>query len=89
MGSLGGRGKIDHTSTAHPEGKTWDGLESQILSRALTKVDIARLLVAASPNSGNFLHASPISFIGFRLLHEAIRGSVAQRLGYRACEPHT
>jgi len=52
-------------------------------------VDKARLLAAASPHSGAWLHAPPITAVGLRLPDEAIRVAVAHRLGSKACEPHT
>jgi len=52
-------------------------------------VDKARLLAAASPHSGDWLHAPPITAVGLRLSDEAIRVAVAHRLGSKACDPHT
>ena len=74
--------------------KAWDGplaanQKNLILSRAPSDVDKARLLAAASPHSGNWLHAPPITAVGLRLSDEAIRVAVAHRLGSKACEPHT
>jgi len=74
--------------------KAWDGLvaanqKNLILSRAPSHVDKARLLAAASPHSGDWLHAPPITAVGLRLSDEAVRVAVAHRLGSKACEPHT
>ena len=74
--------------------KAWDGLigskiQAEILSRASDVNDMARLLAAASPHSGDWLHASPISSIGLRLDNEMIRVSVGLRLGVKTCELHT
>ena len=74
--------------------KAWDGLvatnyQSAILSRAQSTVDRARLLATASPHSGDWLHAPPITAVGLRLSDEAVRIAVAHRLGCKACEPHT
>jgi len=79
--------------TQHTQ-KAWDGplaanQKNLILSRAPSDVDKARLLAAASPHSGNWLHAPPITAVGLRLSDEAIRVAVAHRLGSKACEPHT
>ena len=52
-------------------------------------MDRARLLAAASPHSRDWLHAPPITAVGLTLSDEAIRVAVAQRLGSKACEPHT
>ena len=74
--------------------KAWDGpvaanQKNLVLSRAPSDVDKARLLAAASPHSGDWLHAPPITAVGLRLSDEAVRVAVAQRLGSKACEPHT
>ena len=60
-----------------------------ILSRAPSDVDKARLLAVASPHSGDWLHAPPITAVGLRLSDEAIGVAVAHRLDSKACEPHT
>jgi len=62
---------------------------SLLQSRAQRDVDKARLLAASSSHSGDWLHAPPIASIGLRLSDEAVRLAVAQRLGCKACEPHT
>jgi len=74
--------------------KAWDGpvvanQKNLILSRAPSHVDKARLLAATFPQSGDWLHAPPITAVGLRLSDEAIRVAVAHRLGSKACEPHT
>ena len=74
--------------------KAWDGLiaskiQAEIWGRASDVIDKARLLAAASPHSGDWLHAPPISSIGLRLDNEMIRVSVGLRLGAKICEPHT
>jgi len=78
--------------TQHTQ-KAWDGpvaanQKNSILSRAPAEVDKARLLAAASPHSGDWLHALAITTVGQRLSDEAIRVAVAHRLGSKACEPH-
>ena len=60
-----------------------------VFSRAAGDVDKARLLAAASPHSGDWLHAPPIASVDLRLSDEAVRVAVAHRLGCKACEPHT
>jgi len=45
-----------------------------ILSRAPSDVDKARLLAAASPHSGDWLHAPPITAVGLRLWLAVRRG---------------
>ena len=52
-------------------------------------MDKARLLAAASPHFGDWLHAPPITAVGLRLSDEAVWVAVAHRLGSKACEPHT
>jgi len=42
----------------------------------------------ASPHSGDWLHAPPITAVGLRLSDEAFRVAEAQRLVSKACEPH-
>ena len=74
--------------------KAWDGPvaanhKNLILPRAPSDVDKARLLAAASPHSGDWLDAPPITAVGLRLSDEAVRVAVAHRLGSKACEPHT
>ena len=49
----------------------------------------ARLLAAAAPHSGDWLHALPIASCGLRLEDDALRTAVGFRLGTRICEPHT
>ena len=43
----------------------------------------------ASPHLGDWLAAPPITSVGLRLSDEQLRISVAHRLGFKACEPHT
>ena len=47
------------------------------------------LPASASPHSGDWLAAPPITSVGLRLSDEEVRVAVAHRLGCRACEPHT
>jgi len=49
----------------------------------------ARLLAAAAPHSGDWLHALPISACGLHLEDNAIRVAVGLRLGSAICETHT
>jgi len=84
--------KILSANTTHL--KAWDRpvaiyQKNLILSRAPSDVDKARLLAAASPHSGDWLHAPPITAVGLRLSDEAIRVAVARRLGTKAYEPRT
>ena len=70
--------------------KPWDGLvaanqKNLILSRAPSDVNKARLIAAASPHSGDWLHAPPITAVG-QTADEAVRVAVAHRLGSKACE---
>ena len=61
--------------------KAWDGPVAEhhrnlVLSRAACDVDKARLLAAASPHSGDWLQAPPITAVGLRLSYEVIRVAV-------------
>jgi len=74
--------------------KEWDkplaeNHQAQLFLRAVSHLDKARLLAAASPHSGDWLHAPPIAAVGLRLSDEAVKVAVAYRLGCKACEPHT
>ena len=46
-------------------------------------------LAAASPHSGDWLHAPPIASVALRLSDEAVRVAVVHKLGCKACDPHT
>jgi len=48
----------------------------------------ARLLAAAAPHSGEWLHTLPISACGLHLEDNAIRVAVGLRLGCAICEAH-
>ena len=52
-------------------------------------MDKVRLIAAATPHSGDWLHAPLITAVGMKLSDEAIRVAVANRLDSKACEPHT
>jgi len=63
--------------------EAWDGpvaanQHNPVLRRAPSDVDKARLLAAASPHSGDWLHAPPITAVGLRLSDDAIRAAVAR-----------
>ncbi|HSN23902.1 MAG TPA: reverse transcriptase domain-containing protein, partial [Methylomicrobium sp.] len=49
----------------------------------------ARLIAAAAPHSGDWLHALPISACGLRLSDEAVRVAVGLRLGTAICQTHS
>lgn len=59
-----------------------------VLSAAPDQVSRARLLAAAAPSSGAFLHAVPMSSVGTRLDDNAMRIAVGLRLGAPLCTPH-
>ena len=62
-----------HTTSTKP------GMDQlQQINRAPSDVDKARLLAAASPHSGDWLHAPPITAVGLRLSDDAIRAAVAR-----------
>ena len=47
-------------------------IQAEIWGRASDVIDKTRLLAAASPHSGDWLHGPPISSIGLRLDNEMI-----------------
>jgi len=49
----------------------------------------ARFLAAATPHSGDWLLALPVTSYGLRLRDEAVRVAVALRLGCSVCVAHT
>jgi hypothetical protein len=61
---------------------------ANLLSNASDSHNKARLLAAAAPHSGDWLHALPLSCCGLRLDDESIRVAVGLRLGINLCEPH-
>ena len=61
----------------------------EVLSAAQSPVGRARLIAAAAPHSGDFLHAVPCSAVGTRLDDTSLRIAVALRLGATMCAPHT
>ena len=82
------------TELSHGIQKSWDGpvasvAQSDLLSRAESSIDQARLLSACAEHSGDWLHAPPITAVGLRLNDEMVRISIATRLRPRACEPHS
>ena len=66
---------VKHTFQTHLENQT-------------TQYHRARLLAAAAPHSGDWLHAVPISACGLRLNNEAVRVAVGLRLGLELCQPY-
>ena len=52
-------------------------------------VDLARLKAVVTPHAGDWLHAPPLTAVGFRLSDEAIRVTIGYRLGTNICQPHT
>ena len=74
--------------------KAWDvplviRKHEEVLLAAQTQAGRARLIAAAAPHSGDFLHAVPCSSIGTRLDDTSLRIAVALRLGANMCAPHT
>ena len=73
--------------------KVWDVplvkvQEVKVLSAAPDQTGRARLIAAAAPHSGAFLHARPCSSLGTRLDNSSLRIVVALRLGAPICLPH-
>ena len=61
----------------------------EVISAAQTQAGRARLIAAAAPHSGDFLHAIPCSAVGTRLDDTSLRIAVSLRLGATMCAPHT
>ena len=73
--------------------RTWDKVVvdaeyNDLLSRYSEPYHRARLLAAAAPHSGDWLHTIPISACGLHLEDNAIRVAVGLRLGCAFCEAH-
>jgi hypothetical protein len=73
--------------------KVWDAplvsvQEEKVLSAAPDSAGKARLIAAAAPHSGAFLHARPCAALGTRLEPSSLRIVVALRLGAPVCLPH-
>ena len=66
-----------------------DGEYNHLLSRYSEPYHKARLLAAAAPHSGDWLHTLPISACGLHLDDNAIRVAVGLRLGCAICEAHS
>lgn len=74
--------------------KAWDApivnrKHEEIMSAAPNQAGRARLIAAAAPHSGDFLHAVPCSSVGTRLDDTSLRIAIALRLGATMCAPHT
>ena len=74
--------------------KAWDApvvsrKREELLSAAQNQAGRARLIAAAAPHSGDFLHAVPCSSIGTRLDDTSLRIAVSLRLGATMCAPHS
>ena len=74
--------------------KAWDAplvdkKREMVLSAAQNQVGRARLIAAAAPHSGDFLHAVPCPSLGTWLDNTSLRIAVSLRLGANMCAPHT
>jgi hypothetical protein len=74
--------------------KAWDEpvvsrKREEVMSAAQNQAGRARLIAAAAPHSGDFLHAVPCSSVGTRLDDTSLRIAVSLRLGANMCAPHT
>ena len=74
--------------------KEWDvavalAIQADLLARADTPTDRARLLSACADHSGDWLNVPPITAVGLRLNDEMIRILMCTRLVARKCEQHT
>jgi hypothetical protein len=61
----------------------------QVLSAASNQADIARLIAATAPHSGDFHHELPFSAVGTRLDDTSPRIAIAVRQGVPVCAQHT
>ena len=73
--------------------KAWDTISADLTAANLlrdadSQVSRARLLAAATPESGVWLHAIPIPSVGTHLDAESFRIAVALRVGAPICHPH-
>ena len=72
--------------------RAWDDAVSNIefnnLLNSANQIESARLLAAASPHSGAWLQALPVSALGLNLGDEEVRIAVSLRVGSEICEPH-
>jgi hypothetical protein len=72
--------------------KAWDSIGSQLQQSSLLdnadQITRARLLAAASKESGVWLHAVPVPSMGTHLDSETLRIGIALRLGAAVCQPH-
>jgi hypothetical protein len=89
-----------HCNSAVPDSahagdqKAWDipcvnRKREVVISAAQSQAGLARLIAAAAPHSGDFLHAVPCSSVGTRLDDTSLRIAVSLRLGAIICAPHT
>ena len=74
--------------------RVWDkplvkAQEAKVSVAAPDQASKARLIAAAAPHSGAFLHARPCASLGTRLDNSSLRIAVALRLGAPVCLPHT
>ena len=80
-------------SPADQRQRAWDGLQVEFIHRKLVEAaptprDRARLLAAATKESGAWLNAPPSTCLGLRLKDEVVRISVGLRLGAPLSFPH-
>ena len=65
-----------------------EGTYDQLLRGASDCRSCARLLAAATKESGTWLHALPVSFLDLRMDDHTTRIAVGLRLGTPLCQPH-
>ena len=74
--------------------KAWDGpvvtaaAAEALVRQAPDELAQARLLASQRKESGEWLHAPPMSAIGLRMDNEVLRVAVGLRLGVALCRPH-
>ena len=74
--------------------KSWDRPSVQhlfdtLLSHCADDISRSRLLGAASPESGAWLNALPVSSLGLRMSNDTVRIAIGLRVGAPLCLPHT
>ena len=82
------------SGTAQSKQRAWDKVVvdteySLLMSKYVEPYHRARLLAAAAPHSGDWLHALPIASCGLHLDDDAVRVAVGLRLGCALCQAHT
>ena len=89
-----GRDGAPHAGASAVKEISWDNIntgktDSTPLESVRNELEWAGLLAAMDRDSGAWLHALPISFMGLRMDDSAVRTAMGLRLGTTICAPHT